>query len=134
MTTKTIKILLLLPKWILALLLFLFSLATLMGHSYLQTFLLWLAVAILFYWPSSVESRWNKRTSSILRWASVILLLLVSFLAFKPEPKESIYLSDISREELMRIYDNHTQDWPAGTENIYLETSYGRVLGIDQVD
>lgn len=127
MTTKTTKILLLLPKWVLALLLFLFSLATLMGHSYLQTFLLWLAVAILLYWPSLIESRWNKRTSLMLRWASVILLLLVSFLVFKPEPKASIYLSDASREELMRIYDNHTQDWPAGTENIYIETSYGSV-------
>lgn len=131
MTTKTIKkvihLLLALLKWILALLIFLFSVSTLMGHSYFQTFLLWLTVAILLYWPSKIRTKWNKKTSSILRWATVILLLLLSFIGVKPEPKTSIYLSEEYRQELMQIYDGHMQSWPAGSEDISIETTYGNV-------
>ena len=43
------------------------------------------------------------------------------------EPKSSIYLSDFHRERLMTIYDRMMEDWPAGTEDIYIETGFGKV-------
>ena len=57
----------------------------------------------------------------------ILALLLVSFTAFKPEPKSSIYLSEELKTELVEIYAEKVKIWPKGTENIYLETAYGAV-------
>lgn len=114
-------------RCLLALLIFLFSIATLMGHSYMQTFFLCLLVLTILYWPSALREKWNQRISNIIRLSSIVVLFLVSFLVFKPEPKNSIYLSDQMEAELMEIYDQKVTHWPEGTEDIYIETQYGKV-------
>lgn len=122
-----IKIILNILKWLLAILIFLFSIATFMGHSYLQTFFLWLTVAAILYWPGLIQKRLKKRTSVTLRWAIVIMLLVLSFVVFKPEPKSSIYISEKYHEELIDIYNRNMQYWPSDTEDIYINTKYGSV-------
>jgi len=114
-------------KYLLAVFIFLFSIATLMGHSYLQTFFLWLLVIVMLYWPFVIREKWNKRVSTWARLGSVIILFMASFLIFKPDPKTSIYISDDLRIELMRIYDKNVTNWPEEPEDIYVETQYGKV-------
>ena len=114
-----IKIIFNILKCLLAVIIFLFSIATLMGHSYLQTFFLWLLVIVMLYWPSVIREKWNKRVSTWTRLGSVVILFLASFLIFKPDPKTSIYISDDLRIELMGIYDKNVTNWPEGTEDIY---------------
>ena len=112
------RLLLNILKWIVILLIILFSIATLMGKSYLQTSLLWLLVLILAWWPPVIATRWNKTLSLVARLAMVIILLVVCFAGFKPDPKSSIYLSDQLESELLEIYDRKVRYWPAGTEDI----------------
>jgi pimeloyl-ACP methyl ester carboxylesterase len=122
-----IKIFLAVIKWILILIVFLFSIATLAGRSYLQTCLLWLLIVCSIWWPAAIRNRWNKAVSNTVRIILVLCLLVVSFTAFRPEPKSSIYLNEESRTELMGIYDGLVDDWPEGTESIYVDTKYGKV-------
>ncbi len=131
-----VKIILQILKWILILLIVLFSVATLMGRSYLQTGLLWLLVATLVWWPGVICERWSRGVSVSSRLVLIAVLLSVSFTAFKPDPKSSIYLSDKLQEELMKIYDEKVSDWPSDTEDIYIETAYGKVhvLACGRVD
>ena len=114
-------------RCLLALLIFLFSITTLMGHLYLQTIFIWLLIAAIIYWPSAIREKLNQRTSTIIRLSSIIILFLISFLIFKPEPKSCIYLSDRMESELMEIYDEKVTHWPEESEDIYIETQYGKV-------
>jgi len=122
-----IKILLSIFKCLLALLIFLFSISTFMGQSYLQSFFLCLLVVSILYWPSAFREKWNKRVSTWIRLASVIVLFLISFLVLKPDTKTSIYLTEERRIELMDLYDKNLSNWPEETEEIYIETNYGTV-------
>ena len=114
-------------KGLFVLLLLLFALATFLGKSYLQTFIIILIVILLLWWPVQIKQEWSKKTSFILRTTLVIILLCVNFLGFKSPPKSSIYISDTLKTELYNIYDNKVKNWPADTEDIYLETEYGIV-------
>ncbi len=114
-------------KWTVILLILLFSIATWMGGSYLQTLLLILLALILAWWPETIRRRLSKKGLLAIRFGSVIVLLLVNVLFFRPDPKTSIYLSDKLEEELMQIYDEQCEEWPVGTEDIYISTPYGRV-------
>ena len=114
-------------KWIFITLIILFSIATFMGKSFLQTGILWLLVVILIWWPKVFVNRWNKAVSNTIRLALIVVLILISFVGFKPDPKKSIYLSDQLEEELMKIYDEKTAYWPEHTEDLYIDSKYGRV-------
>jgi pimeloyl-ACP methyl ester carboxylesterase len=122
-----VKILLITLKCLIIALILLFSVATLVGKSYVQTGLLWMVVVAIAWWPPAIKQRWTKRAFSLSRWGLVFVLLLISFIAFKPEPKKSIYTSDQLKEELMTIYNEKVQDWPDDTRDIYIETAYGTV-------
>jgi len=114
-------------RYLLVILLLLFSIATLMGHSYLQTFFIWLVLVAIIYWPSVLGNKWGKRISLGIRLVSIAILFCVSFLAFRPAPKSSIYLSEELRNELMGIYDQKVANWPENTEDIVIESMYGTV-------
>jgi pimeloyl-ACP methyl ester carboxylesterase len=98
-----------------------------MGKSYAQTFVLLLIGAALVYWPGYFCRKWNRRVSMISRALFIVLLLLVNSVFFGREPKSSIYLSDSHMDQLMEIYDRMMADWPAGTEELFIETDYGKV-------
>lgn len=114
-------------RWIIISGIILFSIATFMGKAYGQTIVLWLVAALLFYWPEYFTKRWNKLISITLRILAIVVLILVKFIFFPMEPKTSIYLSETHRERLMEIYDHNLNDWPEDTEDIYIQTDYGKV-------
>lgn len=114
-------------RYLLALLILLFSIATLIGHSYLQTFFLWLLVVALLYWPSAIQKKWGTGISAVIRVCSIIFLFLLCFLVFKPDSKTSIYNSEALKSELMDIYDKNSSKWPEGTVDIFVETQFGKV-------
>lgn len=114
-------------KLILFALIILFSIATFMGKSYMQTGMLLLLAITLAWWPKVFLNRWNKAVSNTIRLTLIVVLILISFVGFKPEPKKSIYLSDRLEDELMKIYDEKTAYWPEDTEDLYIDSKYGRV-------
>jgi hypothetical protein len=122
-----LKIIGLILKWILILLIAVFSVATLVGGSLLQTLLLWILCLAIAWWPRFFRDRRNRGVSLAARLVLIAVLIAVCFTAFKPEPKSSIYLSDEARSELMEIYDQKVADWPGNTEDIFIETKYGKV-------
>ena len=81
-------------KWILILVLILFSIATFIGKSYLQTFILWLAAAVMIYWPEILKRNLKGHISVLVRAGTALVLLVAGFLLFRPEPKRSIYMSE----------------------------------------
>lgn len=121
------KIILKVLKWILILLILLLALATFMGRSYGQTFILLLAAATLLYWPAWIRRKFNTARSAMIRLLVVITLFLLAFVVFGPDPKQSIYTSQALHDELMHIYDRQVKAWPAETEDIYIPTVYGDV-------
>lgn len=120
------KIVLNLVRYFLILLIILFATATFMGKSYLQTSLLLLLTIVMIWWPPIIKVRWNNTASITLRMIVIAALFLISFTAFH-EPKSSIYLSEELKSELMEIYNTHVAEWPEGTEDIYVDTEYGKV-------
>ncbi|WP_340115041.1 alpha/beta fold hydrolase [Maribellus mangrovi] len=114
-------------KWIFIIVLLLFAIATLLGKSYLQTLLLLLIVFAFFWWPAAIAKKWNKTKALVIRIAFIIILLLINFIAFKPDPKTSIYTSESGKGELYRIYDELQTKWPDDTEDIYINIEYGKV-------
>lgn len=124
---KTIKIFLQTIKWILITGIVLFSLVTLLNKSYTQTFLFWLIVAALAWWPKIISAKWNKKTAIISRIGFISVLILIKIIFLKGEPKTTIFTSEENKQELMNIYDENCADWPANTEDIFLETKYGKV-------
>jgi len=123
----TLKIIINIIKWIFILLVILFALATFMGKSYLQTFTLVLIAVSLAWWPEIIQKKWKKGVSIFSRIGLIIVLFLINVFYFKPEPKTSIYLSEDLKNELYSVYDKNLKNWPADTEDIYLETKYGKV-------
>ena len=114
-------------KWIFILLVILFALATLMGHSYLQTTVLVLLALALAWWPRYLKQHWSRRENLVFRLILIIVLLGSNFIFFRPGPKTNIYISDELRDDLMKEYDERVGTWPAGTEDIYIDTDFGKV-------
>ncbi|MCY1720088.1 alpha/beta hydrolase [Prolixibacteraceae bacterium Z1-6] len=114
-------------KWILIVLILLFALATFMGKSYLQTIVLLLIAVFLAWWPNLTKAKWSKKISLFSRIGIILILILPNIFCFNPEPKTSIYLTEEYKNELHKIYDNKVKEWPADTEDIFLETQYGKV-------
>ncbi|KPL13843.1 MAG: hypothetical protein AMS26_12900 [Bacteroides sp. SM23_62] len=114
-------------RWIIIAGMVLFSFATFMGKSYAQTLILLMVVASLAYWPGFNREKWNRTVSFISRVFFIVLLLVVNSVFFGMEPKSSIYLSELHRENLMEIYGEMMRDWPAETEDIYIDTDFGKV-------
>lgn len=121
------KLLVYLLKVILVLAIALFSLATLLAGSYLQTLVLLMMATAILWWPSFVKHRWNKRVSLLARVSFIILLLVSNFILFRPDLKSSIYLSENNRERLMQIYEQQLTSWPDNTESFFIDTRYGDV-------
>lgn len=118
------KYLLILLKVLLSILILLFALATYFGRSYLQTISLILIVIALFYWPILTK---NEIVSTIARYSFIALMLIFQFTVFKGEPKQSIYLSETLQNELYTIYDSKMEFWPSSTEQLFINTKYGKV-------
>ena len=93
----------------------------------MQTFLIWPLIASLLYWPSEIRVRIGSGNSGFARTGLILVLALVSFTAFKPEPKQSIYLSEQGRNELWTEYDLCRAEWPKGTTDMYIKGPYGEV-------
>ena len=114
-------------KWIIILAVFLFSIATFMGGSYLQTATLWLIVIIMIWWPNQITDKLGFSASFMIRTAVVVFLIIANIFFFKPDPKKSIYLSELHKDNLYRIYDEKVKFWPNDVKDIWLDTEYGKV-------
>lgn len=121
------KILLQLLKWLLIVVILLFTLATFMGGSYLQSFIFILIIFILAYGPRRLRNRWGKTTTLMIRGTLVVILVIIQIVVFKPGPKTSIYISDSKKNDLYREYDKLLGYWPEDTQEIDLDTHYGSV-------
>jgi len=124
---KTFKVLGWVLRIVLAVLILIFSVATFMGGSYLQTALLWLAALFVLWWPGFLSMKKSPAMTAVLRIGVIGILLAVNFTVFAPGPKASIYLSESHRQALMDVYETRMGDWPAHTESIYLDTDWGKV-------
>jgi pimeloyl-ACP methyl ester carboxylesterase len=58
---------------------------------------------------------------------SILLLIIGMKTVFKSDPKTSIYKSEEEKHELIAIYGELMEDWPAETGSHYLFTQYGKV-------
>ena len=114
-------------RWIVAILVVLFALATFLGESYGKTVTLVLIAVILVYWPVSLSVRIGNKASVILRILSIVVLTGLLQWVFVSPPKTTIYRSDESRQELMELYDICMSDWPVNTQEYDIETEYGKV-------
>ena len=124
---KVLKIIGNILKWLFAILLVLFAVATFMGKAYVQTLLLVLLITALIWWPKFFQKNWNKSVALISRVAFILILVLLNVFAFPPESKTSIYTSEEIKSELYRIYNEQVDNWPAETKDLYIDTEYGVV-------
>lgn len=125
---KLFKISLAIIKWIAITGLLLFSLATWMAGSYLQSFVMLLVIAALIYWPSYLAGRFGKLLSLTFRILFILALFSLNFFVFTPKHKTTIYTSEENKESIYSIYDSRQlHEWPAGTRDRYIETAYGVV-------
>jgi len=113
-------------KWIIIILLTLFSFATFFGNNYGQTIVLILIASALAYWPNYVRKKWNETTSFLIRTVFIAILIALNTAVFKSASK-SIYTSEENKQQLMELYDIKQSFWPQGTREIYIDTKYGRV-------
>lgn len=114
-------------KWIIILVVFLFSVATLMAQAYFQTATLLVIVVALIWWPYRLTESLGFRASFMIRSAVVILLAVLNIFVFKPDPKNSVYLSEMHKDRLYDIYDEKVKEWPVDVEDIWIDTEYGKV-------
>lgn len=114
-------------KWIIIAFIIIIALATFMGKSYLQTLVLLLMAGSLAYWPKFVREKWKKSLSIAYRILFIALLFAINVIFFRPGHKTSIYTSEEKKVHLMEIYDRMMTGWPENTEDIFIETEYGRV-------
>jgi pimeloyl-ACP methyl ester carboxylesterase len=98
-----------------------------MGKSYGQTVCLVLVAILLVYWPDALSSRMSKTVSTAVRIFSIVLLIAIKQIAFRSEPKSSIYKSENNKQELIAIYDKCMEDWPNNTHEHYITSPYGVV-------
>lgn len=124
---KTIKNIFKVLRWFVAILIILFSVATLMNKSYGPTLTLVLIATLLVFWPVNIEKKLNSKISTILRVLSIVLLIIVKQTVFKSEPKSSIYKSEQNRRIVMAIYNDCMEKWPSDTKERFIITKYGKV-------
>ena len=124
---KLFKVIFQIIKWVIIIGILLFSLALALNKSYLQTLLFLLIAVALIWWPKIIMTKWNKNVALISRFSFLILLILIKVIFLKNEPKTSIYTSKENQEKLMRIYYEKVTDWPVKTEDIFIETIFGKV-------
>ena len=124
---KTLKIILQILKWIIITGIVLFSLALFLNKSYLQFLIFLVIAATLAWWPKFISRKWNKKAASISRFGFLIFLVLVKVVFLKGEPKAAIYTSPENQEKLMTIYNEKVSAWPENTEDIFIDTEYGKV-------
>jgi len=118
------KHLLLASKVLVSILLMLFAATTFLGEAYFQTISICAIIIVLFYWPVLA----NKKVLSFATRSTFIgLMLLLQFTAFKGKAKQSIYLTESLKNELYSIYNSKIKYWPDSTEQIFIETKYGKV-------
>lgn len=113
--------------WIAAILIVLFAIATFMGKNYGQTICLLLIAVLLVYWPENLIENHKKLLSTGVRFLFILALLVLKQVAFKSDPKTSIYISEVNRTRLMAIYDSLLKDWPGDSKSHSLSTEYGKV-------
>jgi pimeloyl-ACP methyl ester carboxylesterase len=118
------KYLILVVKILVSIAISAFALATFLGKAYLQTFSLTLLIVSFFYWPLF---RNKKAMAFVSNAFFILLMLLLQLFVFKGEPKQSIYKSPVHRNELHSIYLSKMSHWPIGTEQLKIDTKYGKV-------
>ena len=131
---KTLKISFKVIRWITAILLLLFALATLMGKSYGQAFCVLGIALLLVYWPAIIEKRLKPLYSVLFRIFIIALLFVGMKTVLAPEPKTSIYKSEEDKAALMSIYEELLTPWPAETKSRFVSTPYGRVHYLEYGD
>lgn len=114
-------------KWIIIILLVLFSLATFFGKNYGQTIILIFIAASLAYWPDFLSEKWNKITSFLIRVAFIAILFGLNATVFKLPPKSTIYISEQNKQQLMELYAIKQSSWPMDTKELFINTKYGTV-------
>jgi pimeloyl-ACP methyl ester carboxylesterase len=124
---KAFRIFFTLLRWIFALLILLFALATFFGGNYGQTICLALIAIILVYWPVFIKNKLGKTASISLRLLA--LMILVGFVqwVFISPPKTSIYRTEQHQQDLIAEYNKCLQAWPTETKEYDLSTQYGTV-------
>lgn len=124
---KIVKVILQIVKWIIIIGIVLFSLALVLNKSYLQTLVFLLIAATLAWWPKIITKKWNHKIALISRAGFIILLILIKIIFLQSEPKTTIYTSEKNKDKLVAIYNEKVTDWPKNTEDIFIETNYGKV-------
>jgi pimeloyl-ACP methyl ester carboxylesterase len=110
-----------------AIFLLLFAFSAMMGGSYGKTLCMVFIATFLVFWPAGIENRLNRKGSLALRILIIVLLIAGVKTVFKSDPKSSIYRSEDSKSELMTIYQELLEDWPAETASRYISTQYGKI-------
>ena len=124
---KALKIIIQLVKWILITGIILFTLSLFLNKSYAQTTLFLLMAVSLAWWPKIISKRWNRKIATISRISFLFVLVLIKVIFLQGKPKTTIYTLKENRETLMAIYDECSYYWPKDTEDIFIETEYGKV-------
>lgn len=114
-------------RWIIALLIVLFALATALGGAYMQTLVLAILATALVYWPQAIQQQLGAKYALLARISLILVLILLNVTVFRPGPKTSVYLSQEHRVALWGIYDQKLATWPIDTEQLDIESSYGKV-------
>jgi len=121
------KIILHIVRWIIIAGIFLFALATWMNGAYGQTVLLLLIAFFLGYWPKYFRNKWNNKVSIVIRTVLIVVLFAINQVFFQSGPKKSIYISEPDQQNLMTLYDQQLNAWPPNTEDIFIDTKYGKI-------
>ena len=124
---KLAKFIIQIIKWVVITGIVLFSLALFLNKSYLQTFAFLLIAVTIAWWPKIITTKWNKKTAFISRIGFLVILVLIKVVFLKSEPKTSIFTSAENQKKLMTIYNDKVTAWPENTEDIFIETKYGKV-------
>jgi len=122
------KFITMLFKWLIILILILFSIALYVGNSLPQAILLTVIILVLIYWPKKYLYRmFGKGPSRITRALVIIMMLIPIIIINSNNVKKSIYTSEYGEKEIVSIYNNKMQFWPENYLDIYLETTWGTV-------
>lgn len=95
-------------RWMVIFFIAMFSLATLLTGSYLQAILLWFLAMAMAFWPRYIGEKWGRSMALGSRIIIIVSLLIGNIIAFKPEPKESIYTS---LESIDNIGEGNRVNW-----------------------
>jgi pimeloyl-ACP methyl ester carboxylesterase len=124
---KTLKILTKTLSYILSLGILIFALATFFSKAYEQTIVFVLIAISIVYWPKAIRNKWNHKIYIFSRLGFIILLIAIKVLFMKGEPMTSIYISEEKKANLMEEYESLQSRWPENTEEICIQSPYGKV-------